>query len=1094
MTTLLHFSKRSGSQIVGLLLMLAFTAGAENLFLRSNASGAANGSDWNNAWVDFGQVQWGSGAGQLGPGDTLWIAGGSYSTITPGGNGSAGSTATTWIKIWRATTSDAAATSAAGWSASYDSLVTFGGVNMSSPHIGEYVWYSGRRNTTGVNPGMKVNVGVGGSAINWPTFSVNNVIFDCIEVAGPAPHPQTSAYNFGTGNSTRGFDMTAWNGSWQQITNIWITNNWVHGCVDLTYPVNCRWVHIDHNVLCDNWTMPDPEPQHENVCITLDCEDMSFSYNSISNWAVEGIEMGYSHANWEIVGNIWKKMSAGPYARALETQYQPSTGIKVYNNTFIDVWLTIYDDGSGGGWSASEIKNNIFINSPVGNIGGGFTTDYNAYDGSTSETHGVANITTAVFNDFAGRDYTLKTNIGTGYLRNKGVDLGATYSLDSRGVTRGEDGAWDIGALEAVTGEVLPADTNAPTITSGDASGSVSATFSYSITASGAVTSWGATNLPAGLSRSAELIYGIPTAAGVTSVGLFATNAYGFTNKVVTFTIAAAQPAITMYPSTITFADAPTQTVQYALVIISNSVPDTILTGYPTNAVSPFAIHSSGGYTLSNTQTRAVVLKYTPTVRGVHSGSVAFTGTATQATNTLFGRAFPVMPSTNWTAVNSLIISPMVTNVANYVSQSSSSEEPTVGGSVIVGYTAPSAGTVRLFCSTIASNDAQNSFFVNVGSFDPAVTYATNVWDVTNYTTAFQFQYVAKRGSGTFDNPQFPTNDFPVNSGLNEIVIRGRESNVKLREINVEFTSGAADTVAPVISNVQVITNADTATITWTTSEASPSGVDYGATAGYGMNETNIVFTTSHSISLIELSEATVYHFNIYAGDAAGNTTNNSDLVFTTGSTPVSDTTPPVISGVTVSSTNPTSATVTWTTDETSLGWAEHGTTTNYGTASATNTYSTSHSRTLRSLAESTVYHFRVGAADAAGNSTNSSDYAFATPASEPPTISSVTVATNQTVVVVTFSGGESVRSGVVYGLTDSYGSTATNGTDYALSPSVTISGLTPNTVYHYRPYATDTGGQTASNSVDSVFTTLAAPSPGTVYRATATRVTITGP
>src|SRR4051812_8114634 len=65
------------------------------------------------------------------------------------------------------------------------------------------------------------------------------------------------------------------------------------------------------------------------------------------------------------------------------------------------------------------------------------------------------------------------------------------------------------------------------------------------------------------------------------------------------------------------------------------------------------------------------------------------------------------------------------------------------------------------------------------------------------------------------------------------------------------------------------------------------------------------------------------------------------------------------------------------------------------------------------------------------------------------------------------------------YGLTNTYGSQTTtegpvNGTDKDVSTNVT--GLTPNTTYHYRVAATNTDGTTFGD--DMMFTTAAAPGP----------------
>lgn len=63
-----------------LTMLVALTAQAESLYVRPNGGsyGLENGSNWDNAFDGFGDVAWGSGAGQLGNGDTLYAGAGDY--------------------------------------------------------------------------------------------------------------------------------------------------------------------------------------------------------------------------------------------------------------------------------------------------------------------------------------------------------------------------------------------------------------------------------------------------------------------------------------------------------------------------------------------------------------------------------------------------------------------------------------------------------------------------------------------------------------------------------------------------------------------------------------------------------------------------------------------------------------------------------------------------------------------------------------------------------------------------------------------------------------------------------------------------------
>ena len=193
------------------------------------------------------------------------------------------------------------------------------------------------------------------------------------------------------------------------------------------------------------------------------------------------------------------------------------------------------------------------------------------------------------------------------------------------------------------------------------------------------------------------------------------------------------------------------------------------------------------------------------------------------------------------------------------------------------------------------------------------------------------------------------------------------------------FTTLATDVAPPVISGVGAssITSGG-ATISWTTNEASNTQVDYGTTTAYGSSTTLVsTLVTSHSTTLSGLSSGTLYHYRVKSRDAAGNLATSGDFTFTTAST---DTTPPVISGVSASSITSGVATINWTTNEASDTQVDYGTTTAYGSStSLVSMLVTSHSATLSGLSASTLYHYRVKSRDGAGILATSGDFTFTT-------------------------------------------------------------------------------------------------------------------
>jgi phosphodiesterase/alkaline phosphatase D-like protein len=99
------------------------------------------------------------------------------------------------------------------------------------------------------------------------------------------------------------------------------------------------------------------------------------------------------------------------------------------------------------------------------------------------------------------------------------------------------------------------------------------------------------------------------------------------------------------------------------------------------------------------------------------------------------------------------------------------------------------------------------------------------------------------------------------------------------------------------------------------------------------------------------------------------------------------DSTPPSMSGVTVSAITSNGADVLWTTNEASDSQVEYGPTTAYGNSTTLDaSLVTGHKQTLSGLLPSTLYHYRVKSKDAAGNLAVSGDYTFTTAVPPDPT------------------------------------------------------------------------------------------------------------
>ena len=221
------------------------------------------------------------------------------------------------------------------------------------------------------------------------------------------------------------------------------------------------------------------------------------------------------------------------------------------------------------------------------------------------------------------------------------------------------------------------------------------------------------------------------------------------------------------------------------------------------------------------------------------------------------------------------------------------------------------------------------------------------------------------------------------------------------------------------------------------------------------------------------------YTFDLTANTSHGQHSSSVSFSWSGGG----DTTPPVISSVSAGSISSSGATITWTTDEAGDSQVEYGLTTSYGLSTSLDaSLVTSHSVSLAGLNANTLYHYRVKSKDASGNLAVSGDFTFTTTAGEdvtPPVISSVAATSiTSSGATITWTTNENSDSQVEYGLTTNYGNATPLNTSLVTSHSESLSGLSANTLYHYRVKSKDASGNLAVSG-DFTFTTTTGSSGG---------------
>jgi hypothetical protein len=258
------------------------------------------------------------------------------------------------------------------------------------------------------------------------------------------------------------------------------------------------------------------------------------------------------------------------------------------------------------------------------------------------------------------------------------------------------------------------------------------------------------------------------------------------------------------------------------------------------------------------------------------------------------------------------------------------------------------------------------------------------------------------------------------------------------------------------------------AVISWQTNYAANSRVDYGVTTAYGSSVSDPTRVSAHSLTLSNLTASTTYHYKVTSVDALGQTASSVDGSFITQPPP-----PLQVSGVQAGNIGPTSAVISWQTNNAANSRVDYGLTTAYGSSVSDGSSALNHALTLPSLTASTTYHYKVTSVDGTGQTASSLDGTFTT--SLPLQVSGVQAGSvTTTSVVISWQTNYAANSRVDYGLTSAYGSSVSDATSVA-GHALTLSNLTASTTYHYKVTSVDASGQTAS-SPDGSFTTNAAP------------------
>lgn len=297
--------------------------------------------------------------------------------------------------------------------------------------------------------------------------------------------------------------------------------------------------------------------------------------------------------------------------------------------------------------------------------------------------------------------------------------------------------------------------------------------------------------------------------------------------------------------------------------------------------------------------------------------------------------------------------------------------------------------------------------------------------------------------------------------------------------IAIDVTAPSTNSV--VITDTNGYTNSATVDLTLESTVGSPASMQFsndGETwsgwQAYGTSKSSWNLTSGNGGNT-DQGEKYVY---VQFKDTYGNTSS------AVSNMTVYDTVGPVQSSITpTSASNGYSETITYTTDEVATTGIYYdsishvaGVYTDYARSSTDANYDTNHRKVAGdgspnpALSANTLYYYRVRSLDRAGNATVTAELSFttttfpttSTPSSGTPGISSATI---------TWTTNLATNDSLAYGTTTGYGTGAGDPQASGTSHSVTITGLTKNTLYHYKVYSKDASGNIVSDS-DHSFTT----------------------
>lgn len=190
--------------------------------------------------------------------------------------------------------------------------------------------------------------------------------------------------------------------------------------------------------------------------------------------------------------------------------------------------------------------------------------------------------------------------------------------------------------------------------------------------------------------------------------------------------------------------------------------------------------------------------------------------------------------------------------------------------------------TATVTITVNAVNDAPVANFSFDASADPLIDFSDSSSDTDGTISSWSWDF----GDSASSTSQSPSHTYTVNDSYS-VTLTVTDNSGATDQIVKSVSVGAADTISPIISNINSSSNGagTSLTITWQTDENASSQVNYGLTASLGAStpETDTSpRTTNHSVTITNLIPCSFYHLSVVSVDGSANSVTSTSKAFHT--------------------------------------------------------------------------------------------------------------------------------------------------------------------------------------------------------------------